>query len=83
SLFAVANFISAAIAFGLAAPLSLRLGKKNAAQLAKVLSFFVGSAPITLRLLGVFPDNDNPVIIPILFVQTMLSTGLSITASIL
>ena len=30
-----------------------------------------------------FPDNDNPVIIPILFVQTMLSTGLSITASIL
>ncbi|MDO8409314.1 MAG: MFS transporter [Phenylobacterium sp.] len=83
SLFAVANFISAALAFGLAAPLSLRMGKKNAAQLAKVLSFLVGAAPITLRLLGVFPDNDNPVIIPILFVQTLLSTGLSITASIL
>ena len=83
SIFAIGNFISAAIAFGLAAPLSLKMGKKGAAQVTKVLSFVIGATPITLRLLGVFPENGDPIIVPILFVQTTLSTGLSITASIL
>lgn len=83
SIFAIGNFISAAIAFGLAAPLSLKMGKKGAAQVTKVLSFVIAAAPITLRLLGVFPENGDPILVPILFVQTTLSTGLSITASIL
>ena len=83
SLFAIGNFISAALAFGLAAPLSKRMGKKGAAQLAKIAAFFIGAAPITLRLLGVFPDNGEPIVVPLLFLQTTLSTGLSITAAIL
>ncbi|MDP1617505.1 MFS transporter [Phenylobacterium sp.] len=83
SLFAIGNFISAALAFGLAAPLSKRMGKKGAAQLTKVAAFFIGAAPITLRLLGVFPDNGEPIVVPLLFLQTTLSTGLSITAAIL
>ncbi|MEW6018247.1 MAG: MFS transporter [Pseudomonadota bacterium] len=83
SLFAIGNFISAALAFALAAPLSLRLGKKGAAQITKVLAFVIAASPITLRLLGVFPENGDPVVVPILFLQTTLSTGLSITASIL
>ncbi|WP_333586034.1 MFS transporter [Phenylobacterium sp.] len=83
SIFAIGNFISAALAFALAAPLSLRLGKKGAAQITKVLAFVIAAAPISLRLLGLFPDNGAPMVVPILFLQTTLSTGLSITASIL
>ena len=80
---ASANFISAALAFALAAPISTRLGKKNTAQLTKALAFFIGVAPITLRLLGVFPENGEPAVMPILFVQSALSTACSIIAAIL
>ncbi|MDP3853464.1 MFS transporter [Phenylobacterium sp.] len=77
------NFISAALAFALAAPLSKRLGKKPAAQLTKVLAFVISFIPISLRLFDVFPANGAPAVIPLLFLQTALSTAFSIIASIL
>jgi Na+/melibiose symporter-like transporter len=83
AILAMANFISAALAFGFAAPLSKRLGKKQTAQITKVLSFVIAVAPITLRLTGVFPDNSSPALLPILFVQAVFSTGFSIISAIL
>lgn len=83
AILAAANFISAALAFGFAAPLAKRLGKKQAAQLTKVLSFVIAITPITLRLLGVFPENGSPTMLPILFVQAVFSTGFSIISAIL
>lgn len=41
AILAAANFISSALAFGFAAPLSKRLGKKQMAQMTKVLSFVI------------------------------------------
>ena len=80
---AAGNFVSAALAFALAAPLSKWMGKKPAAQLTKVLAFVISFIPISLRLLDVFPANGAPAVIPILFLQTILSTAFSIIASIL
>ncbi len=78
-----ANFVSAALAFGFAAPLAKRLGKKTAAQLTKILAFAISFTPIGLRLLDVFPGNDSPSLVPLLFLQTTLSTGFSIMSAIL
>lgn len=83
AILAAANFISAALAFGFAAPIAKRLGKKQAAQLTKILSFVIAITPITLRLLGVFPENGSPSMLPILFVQAVFSTGFSIISAIL
>jgi GPH family glycoside/pentoside/hexuronide:cation symporter len=80
---ATGNFISAILAFALAAPLSKRIGKKQAAQTTKVFAFLIAVAPISLRLLGVFPENGEGALLPILFVQTVFSTGFSITSAIL
>jgi len=83
ALLATGNFISAILAFVLAAPLSKRIGKKTAAQMTKVLAFVISVMPIGLRLLGVFPENGEGALLPILFVQTVFSTGFSITSAIL
>lgn len=80
---AAGNFVSAALAFALAAPLSKWMGKKPAAQLTKVLAFVISFVPISLRLLDVFPANGAPAVIPILFLQTIFSTAFSIISSIL
>ncbi|RYG05200.1 MAG: sugar transporter [Caulobacteraceae bacterium] len=80
---AMGNFISAALAFALAAPLSKRMGKKTAAQITKVLAFLIAFTPISLRLLGVFPENGDGALVPLLFLQTVLSTGFTITSAIL
>lgn len=83
ALLTLGNFVSAALAFAVAAPLSKKLGKKQTAQLTKVLAFGIGVTPITLRLLGVFPENGHPVLVPILFAQTTVSTAFSIVSAIL
>lgn len=83
AVLAGANFISAALAFAFAAPLAKRIGKKQAAQITKVLAFLISITPISLRLLGVFPDNSSPALLPILFVQAVFSTGFSIISAIL
>lgn len=83
SIFVMGNFVSAGLAFLLAAPIAKRLGKKGGAQTTKVLAFVIAVAPISLRLLGVFPENGDAAVVPILFAQTTLSTACSIVSSIL
>ena len=83
AILAMGNFISAALAFAIAAPLSRKMGKKAAAQTTKILAFTIAIIPIGLRLLGVFPDNGEGAVLPLLFVQTVFSTGFTITSAIL
>lgn len=83
SIFVLGNFVSAGLAFAFAAPLSMRLGKKTTAQLTKLLAFVIGVTPIALRLLGLFPENGDPLVVPILFAQTVVSTAFSIVSAIL
>jgi len=83
SFFVLGSFVSAAAAMLLAAPLSKRIGKKPGAQAFKILAYVIGVGPIALRLAGLFPENGDPAIIPIIFTTSMISTTFSIMSSIL
>jgi glycoside/pentoside/hexuronide:cation symporter, GPH family len=83
SLLAAANFISAALAFALAAPLARRLGKKRATMLTQVFAFAIAAMPICLRFLGPFPTDDSAALVPSLFLSTALSTAFAIASAIL
>lgn len=83
SFFVFAQLISSTAAVILATPMSRRLGKRNAAILAKTLAFSIGVLPIALRLMGVFPDNGHPALLPILFVQAMVSVTFASIAAVL
>lgn len=83
SLFVFAQLISSTAAVILATPMSRWLGKRNAAILAKTLAFSIGVLPIALRLMGVFPDNGHPALLPILFVQAMVSVTFASIAAVL
>jgi glycoside/pentoside/hexuronide:cation symporter, GPH family len=78
-----AVFVSAAIALFAAAPLSRRFGKKPAAMVLIVLSVLVSTAPPLLRLLGLFPANGAPILLPLMFAQTVLASTLGIAGATL
>lgn len=77
------SLTSAVLAFALAAPVSKRFGKKRTAITLIVTAFFIGCAPIVLRLLDLMPANGHPLLWPLIFGQNVISTGCSITAAIL
>jgi Na+/melibiose symporter-like transporter len=77
------NFVSAIVAFGVTPKLSLRMGKRAAAIRAALVVIIFGPAPILLRLLGLFPGNDSPYLMPTLAVLNTILVALFIMASIL
>jgi Na+/melibiose symporter-like transporter len=83
AFFVVGNIASAGLAFAFATPLSKLGGKKLTAILCKIIAFGIGVGPIGLRLLGLFPENGHPIIVPVLFAQTVFGTAFSIVSSIL
>lgn len=80
---AASNFISAILALFLARAVSRGLGKRDAARWMKGLSILFATSPIVLRLLGVFPANGDPRLLPILLVAGTLATATTIVTSIL
>jgi Na+/melibiose symporter-like transporter len=71
------------IAFALSTPLSRRFGKK-----AVALALFVGALlfyalPFALRLMGLFPENGSPALLPMLLGFTLLTTTFYIGCTIL
>lgn len=83
ALLAASNFLSALIALFLAPAISKGFGKRDAARLMKALSILFAVTPIVLRLLGVFPENGDPLLMPILLIATTISTATTIVTSIL
>jgi glycoside/pentoside/hexuronide:cation symporter, GPH family len=80
---AAASFISAILALMFAPPASKAFGKRNAARLMKAASIVFAVTPISLRLLGVFPENGDPLLLPILFAMSALSTATTIITAIM
>jgi len=81
SFFILAQFGSSALALAVVGPLSRRLGKRNAAVLCKVLACVFGLAPISLRLLGLFPENGGVLLLPLMLsIHLMAVTCASIVA---
>lgn len=83
SLFTMLGFVAAALAFGFALPLSRRYGKKYSAIALFVAALAIGAAPLALRLANLFPQNGDPILLPLLLGFATLSLTLSIASTIL
>jgi Na+/melibiose symporter-like transporter len=57
--------ISAVLALFLSPLISKKLGKKRGAIAVGILAFTVNPAPIVLRLVGLMPENGDPILFPL------------------
>ena len=80
---AVSIVISSFIALFIAPVISKRLGKKRGVITLGILAFTIAPAPVALRLLGVMPENGDPLLFPIVLIVTIVDLALIITTQIL
>jgi GPH family glycoside/pentoside/hexuronide:cation symporter len=66
------GLISSPIAAAIAPILSRRWGKRRACMTLFFLSVFTANGPIVLRLLGFFPQNGDPLLLPLLMANNVL-----------
>ena len=71
-------FVSAAIGLWSAPVFVRRLGKKRAAIGLGVMAFSVAPLPVLLRLAGLMPDNDDPILFPLIATINTIDLGLII-----
>jgi Na+/melibiose symporter-like transporter len=75
-------YLSALAALMIAPGVAARLGKKRAAIATATTALVLGPMPITLRLLGLFPANGAPALVPLLALFTTVNVTLLISAEI-
>ena len=68
-------FVSAIIGSMLAPIASRTLGKKRGAIIIGLVAFIGSPLPIFLRLLGVMPENGDPILFPIILAATVIDVG--------
>jgi Na+/melibiose symporter-like transporter len=83
SLLTLGYFVSAVLAVSTAPRLSVAIGKKRAAMTTSVAAVLIGPAPVALRLLGAFPANGSPALMPLLFAFGTVTVALLIMSGIL
>ena len=71
------------VAFVIAPRIGAVTSKPKAASTAAILAIIIGTTPYWLRLAGVFPGPDNPMMLPLLFGMLAAGTAASVTAHIL
>jgi Na+/melibiose symporter-like transporter len=77
--FALASPPAFAIAFFVTWRLHRRFEKRNAIIAATLISVFAATAPIVLRLVGAFPANGTPTLLPwLLFYHSLFYLGFSV-----
>jgi Na+/melibiose symporter-like transporter len=64
--------ISALLAFALTRPLTERFDKKQSALGLAAFAIFWGPLPVILRLLGWFPPNGAPVLLPMIWIHGVM-----------
>lgn len=70
---ALASLVAAPIAASVGPMLSRRWGKRRACMTMFFAGVFVTAAPIALRLIGFFPENGSPWLVPILTIDRLIS----------
>jgi Na+/melibiose symporter-like transporter len=80
---ALSTFLAVFIAFLIAVPISKRFGKRNGSVIFFAVGLVILVAPIVLRLIGMFPPNGSPLLMPILFGVGTVAGALTIGASVL
>ena len=83
SILALATFVSVLFAFLISPAISRRLGKKLASVVMFMFGLGISMFPLGLRLLGVFPANFTPGLLPALWIFTAVSGVFTIGASIM
>ncbi|PZQ63957.1 MAG: hypothetical protein DI570_07120 [Phenylobacterium zucineum] len=83
ALFAFSSLTAAILAFIAAPRLAKRFDKRPAAMVLIPAGLLFSVGPIALRLLGLFPSNDSPLIFGVIFCTNILGVGLGIVANIL
>lgn len=76
-------FVGVIFASLIAAPLSRRLGKRNAAALCALLNCSIQTLPYWLRLIGVFPEPGNPLMVPLFFCSVMFNSMFGVASFII
>ena len=71
-------FISAGIGLAVAPWFVKRWGKKAAAIRLGAMAFSVAPAPVLLRLVGLMPENGDPILFPLIAVINTIDLGLII-----
>jgi len=83
SIFQVGVLIAAIAGVAAASPLSKRFGKRRLGIGLFIAFIVVTTLPIGLRLIGFFPPNGSPWLLPILFAERTLAQGLAIVVLIM
>jgi len=83
SVLVLSSFLSAVAAVAATPAVSRSLGKKRAAICVALTALVIGPAPLVLRLIGYFPPNGAPTLVPLLFVFNAVTVMLVIMSGIL
>lgn len=81
--YSVSLFIGVLGAFLLVGFLQSRTEKKTGAVVCALISIVFGVAPYLLRFADLFPANNQPALIPLLFTLVTISNGLAVAAGML
>lgn len=79
----VSVFASAIIGSVMAPIVTRTIGKKRGAMIIGIIAFIGSPTPIMLRLAGILPGNEHPLIFPFVVTTVMIDTGLIICFQIL
>jgi glycoside/pentoside/hexuronide:cation symporter, GPH family len=82
SLIPISNFFSAILALILATRLTARRDKKKILISTFLFAVIFGPIPICLRLMGFFPENGHPVLLPILVIHSLIHVTVVIMVGI-
>jgi GPH family glycoside/pentoside/hexuronide:cation symporter len=83
SLFQGAALFAAVVGVLAATPLSKRFGKRELGIALFVAFIFTSAVPISLRLIGFFPVNGSPWLLPLLLVDRLLADTMGIIVLIM
>ena len=82
-VYSVALFVGVIGAFLLVGFLQSRIEKRTGAVVCALISLAFGVSPYLLRFAGLFPDNNQPALIPVLFTLVTISNGLAVAAGMM
>ena len=81
--YSIALFIGVIGAFLLVGFLQSRIEKRTGAVVCGLVSLAFGLSPYVLRFAGLFPENNQPSLIPVLFTLIAISNGLAVATGMM
>ena len=83
SLFQIVVLLGSVLGILVAVPASKRFGKRQVAISLFVTFIVISSLPVSLRLIGLFPVNGSPLLLPILMTERFVASVLALTVLVM